>query len=403
MGNLLPQSLYHQGDLSENTNQIADHDDDDLTIVDEKDKNETYETAIESVYFHNRILVEAYVRSIEEWVLYAIVADPIKQLICRYYNSWMKLPPPPKTTLVYPDPICYYSSAKQRDYIVFAPHVQDSKDLIQFDTKQHKWSVLTQYPDGFECSSPGFVHDTFNQRLYFCFGYGQVFGWFDLQTNAWTVKCSRGSRFDGDPAQFGIQGASSNPTPTCFVSDLNEIHAITTVEFKQNIHMKYSKLVQKFEKCSDFGTKGIRNAYIVYIAKQQIMLSIGGLWGTFNANPCDKMYYCRIKEDHDGVWHSFGCTLPYSSIIHCQLMLDTLLIGYFEDEKELWCLDLDVTINRTPQWIKCHEFDLEESYYHIVATQKGFIHFVDAFTEKHCKVHLSQILSDKLYAKYYSI
>eukprot|EP01083_Nonionella_stella_P019676 54637_1 len=150
MGNLLPQSLYHQGDLSENTNQIADHDDDDLTIVDEKDKNETYETAIESVYFHNRILVEAYVRSIEEWVLYAIVADPIKQLICRYYNSWMKLPPPPKTTLVYPDPICYYSSAKQRDYIVFAPHVQDSKDLIQFDTKQHKWSVLTQYPDGFE-------------------------------------------------------------------------------------------------------------------------------------------------------------------------------------------------------------------------------------------------------------
>eukprot|EP01083_Nonionella_stella_P019675 54635_1 len=169
MGNLLPQSLYHQGDLSENTNQIADHDDDDLTIVDEKDKNETYETAIESVYFHNRILVEAYVRSIEEWVLYAIVADPIKQLICHITTrlslhrspmqiihvdtnitiQWMKLPPPPKTTLVYPDPICYYSSAKQRDYIVFAPHVQDSKDLIQFDTKQHKWSVLTQYPDGF--------------------------------------------------------------------------------------------------------------------------------------------------------------------------------------------------------------------------------------------------------------
>eukprot|EP01083_Nonionella_stella_P303076 1047664_1 len=107
MGNLLPQPLYYQKDLTdENANKIVDHEN--LTIIDGKSEKEI---ANESVPFQNGILVEAYVRSIEE-LLYAIVPDSIKHLLRQYYSTWMKLPPPPKTTLVHPYPLCYYSSTK---------------------------------------------------------------------------------------------------------------------------------------------------------------------------------------------------------------------------------------------------------------------------------------------------
>eukprot|EP01083_Nonionella_stella_P109156 317980_1 len=242
---------------------------------------------------------------------------------------------------------------------------------------------------------------------------------FNLTQNSINGVCSLNIQtvltacIDGDPAQFGITRCCSNPAPACLVSDLNEIHAIINVNRgivgEKNIHMKYSLFARQFDKCSEFETFGIRNACIVYIVKQQIMISIGGLDGWSNPSPCDKMYYCRIKEDHESVWHAFECALPYASIVQCQLMLDTLLIGYFKEEKELWCLDLDNNSATKPceyQWIKCHGVDVEqESYYSIVATQDGFMHFVDAFSEKHCKVRLSQILPEEynLYAKYCSI
>eukprot|EP01084_Bolivina_argentea_P279191 477285_1 len=407
MGNFLPQLLHDQSDNSEQadseqSNKI-DHNlsTNHITVDNEISNNNTI---IESVLFQNRIVVGAWVRLIEP-LLYAIVPDSIKQLICQYYDSWMKLAPPPKTTLVYPNPLCYYSSTKQRDYIIIAPHFRDSKQIIQFDTKLHKWSVLTQYPNGFDCSCPGFVHDTINKLLYFCFGYDEIFGWFDLKTNEWNVKCSGNSNIDGNPSQFGIK--SVGIPPTCFVSELNQIHAIVLINKgyvgEKNIHMKYSSVGGKFEKCSDFETLiGIRNVSIVYIEKKKLMLSIGGLDGWVNGSPCDKMYYCIIENDHNCLWNEFECRFPYKSNIQCQVIFDTLLIGYFKQEKELWCLDLDKYIGGFKyEWIKCLGVHLEmDSYYNIVVTQKGFIHFIDAFTEKHCKVHLSQILPAELYDKY---
>ena len=76
---------------------------------------------------------------------------------------------------------------KNKEYIIFAPHYQDSNYCYTYDIDENKFKKLAKYPNNFSPSHPTHIIDPDNDEYYIFSGTTDIFGVLNLNTNKWKI------------------------------------------------------------------------------------------------------------------------------------------------------------------------------------------------------------------------
>eukprot|EP01083_Nonionella_stella_P163219 536483_1 len=347
------------------------------------------------------IEIDGYVHHIIEKALPdRIIPSSINHLISVYYDPLWRLELPPQTEHRYPNLVYYFCQKDEKEYVILAPFVEDSKHCYKYDIKQNKWIKFAKYPVQAKCHSLAVDQD--NDLLYISHGHNRIFAIYNLVKNKWNTISKTTSHASTHNVQQYIANATSLVLPN------HEYHLLCNI-LTHSGHVKWNKEQNKFVSASSTGIRN--NCYLfesclVFVTGRNMLMALGGYLSDGNhKGNTDCIWYTDYVGDDpcaEYEWKEYQMKLPNKmNRISCVVAFDFILII---SSDELWILDLDES-KECKQWVKPIGENSLFKYpkrCKLILTKRNYLHFINCYEEKqcHCKVHLSRFIPPKIYRKY---